>query len=51
MVDDHGGLIDVFPHQLVVMGRKDGLAAAFEKVLGHAVGNGTTVCKQILTRI
>ena len=51
MVDDHGGLIDVFPHQLVVMGRKDGSAATFEKVLGHTMGDGTTVCKQISTRI
>ena len=43
VVDDDSRLLDVLPHQLVVVGREDGAAAALQQVPGHPVGYGASV--------
>jgi hypothetical protein len=43
VVDDNIGFFDVLPHELVIVGREDGAAAAVQQVLGHAVSNGTPI--------
>jgi hypothetical protein len=47
VVDGDLGLLDVLPHELVVVGGEEGPAAALQQVLRHPVGDCATVCKTL----